>query len=134
VHLREPESLHRSQYGSVCSDAYTVSSDAYTVGSDEYSVESDGYTIEGSIGSAKAAISSVQSDAAQLQTDQAGAPGYAPSDLSTMEQIARSQSAANTMIANAEKTYAEYLAKAKKAVKTANGYAAAAQRVCDSMP
>ena len=118
----------------VCSDAYTVASDAYTVGSDEYTVESDGYTIDGSVGEAKNAVTTLQSDFAQLQSDQTRLPDYSPTSLPTETQIAKAVSSATTMIANAQKTYAGYLAKAKKAVKTATGYADEAQRVCDNTP
>jgi hypothetical protein len=130
----QAESTNGTDGATVCSDADAVSSDADTVGSDESSVESDGSTIQATIESIKAAIKTVQEDASQLQTDQAAAPGYVPAGLPTAQQIAQSVSSANSMIGNAEKTYAGYLTKAKKAVKTANGYAAAAQRVCDSMP
>jgi hypothetical protein len=127
------ETTNGTDAGTICGDAATVASDASTVQSDESTIESDGSTLQSDYDSIQASITQLQADAAQLASLRASLRSYQDSGPTTAA-IASAITTANSATAAAKQGYARNLKQAMVYVATSNGYAAAAQKACDSVP
>ena len=116
--------------GDVCGDANTVQGDANTVQGDENTVEGDGNTLSGDVNTIQGATSQLQQAFQDLQGALAALPSYQPAGAPSQQDVSSAMDAANKAVAQAQQTYAGYLAQSRQMVQVAQGYANAAETAC----